>query len=106
MVCVRLCARNNLPTQNIKDAILNALLLACTESGGGIMQVGFLMALAGVPVMELFHNVGYWWRTRVRRACQRAERGKKSDPGKTPKVVQVLFQGDVVEVHPLNHISN
>ncbi len=91
MVCVRLCARINLTTQNIMDAILNALLLACAESGSGIMQVGLLMALVRVPVMELFHNVGYWQRTRVRRACQRAERGKKSNPGKSPKVVQVLF---------------
>ena len=91
MVCVHLCARIDLTTQNIMDAILNALSLACTKSGGGIMQVGFLMALAGVPVMELFHNVGYWQRTRVRCACQWAERGKKSNPGKTPKVVQVLF---------------
>jgi hypothetical protein len=88
------------------DAILNALLLACAKLGGGIMQVGFLMALAGVPVMELFHNVGYWQRTRVCCACQQAERGKKSNPGKTPKVVQPLFQGDVVEVHPPNHTSN
>ncbi len=56
--------------------------------------------------MELFYNVGYWQRTRVHRARQRAERGKKSNPGKTPKVVQVSFQGDVVEVHPPNHISN
>jgi hypothetical protein len=88
------------------DAILNAMSLACAESGGGIMQVGFLMALDGVPVMELFHNVGYWRRTRVRLARQRTERGKKSDLGKTPKVVQVLFRGDVGEVHPPNHKSN
>jgi hypothetical protein len=60
------------------DAILNALLLACTKSGGGIMQVGFLMALAGVPVMELFHNDGYWPRTRVRCASQWAEREKRA----------------------------
>ncbi len=72
---------------------MNALLLACAKLGGSIMQVGFLMALARVPVMELFHNVGYWQRTRVHRACQQAERGNKSNPGKTPKVVQVLFQG-------------
>jgi hypothetical protein len=64
------------------DAILIALLLACAKSGGSIMQVGFLLALAGVPVMELFHNVGYWQRTRVSRSHQQAERGKKSDPGK------------------------
>jgi hypothetical protein len=73
------------------DAILNALSLACAKLGGGIMQVGLLMALAGVPVMELFQNVGYWWRTMVLCARQWAERGKKSDLGKTPKVVQVLF---------------
>jgi hypothetical protein len=66
------------------DAILNAMLLACAKLGGSIMQVGFLMTLAGVPVMELFHNVGYWRRTRVGYARQWAERGKTSDPGKTP----------------------
>ena len=59
------------------NANLNALSLACAELGGGIMQDGFLMALARVPVMELFHNVGYWWRTRVRGACQWAEREKR-----------------------------
>ncbi len=91
MVCVCLCVRINLTTQNIMDATLNAMSLACAESGSGIIQVGFLMALAGVPVMELFHNVGYWRRTRVCCACQWAESGKKSDPGKTLEVVQVLF---------------
>jgi hypothetical protein len=66
MVYVHLCGRINLITQNLMAAILNAMSLACAKSGGGIfMQVGFLMALAGVPVMELFHNVGYWQRTRV-----------------------------------------
>jgi hypothetical protein len=54
VVCVRLCARINLTTQNIVDAILNALLLACAKLGSGIMQVGFLMALARVPVMDFF----------------------------------------------------
>jgi hypothetical protein len=88
---VCLCARINLTTQNIIDAILNALSLACAKLGGGIMQVGFLLALAGVPVMELFHNVGYWQRMRVHCACQRAEKEKKSNPGKTPEVVQVLI---------------
>jgi hypothetical protein len=47
--------------------------------------------LAGVPLRELFDYVGYWRRTRVPRACQRAESAKKSDLGKTPKVLQVLF---------------
>jgi hypothetical protein len=60
------------------DAILNALSLACAKSGGENMQVGFLMALVGVPVMELFQSVGYWQRTRVRCARQRAERGKRA----------------------------
>jgi hypothetical protein len=83
------------------DAILNALLLASAKSGGRIMQVGFLMALAGVPVMELFHDVGYWQRTRIHCACQWAERGKKSDPGKIPKVVQVLTWRNVVREHHL-----
>jgi hypothetical protein len=73
------------------DANLNALLLACAKSGSGIMQVGFPMALARVSVMELFYNVRYWQITRVGRARQWAERGKKSNPGKTPEVVQVLF---------------
>ncbi len=75
------------------DAILNALLLACVESGGGIMQVGFLMALVGVPVIELFHNVGYWQRTRVRCARQRAERGKKSNPEKHLRWFKYSFKG-------------
>ena len=38
--------------------ILNAMLLACAESSIGSMQIGFLMALAGVPVRELFI---YFW---------------------------------------------
>ena len=46
------------------------------------MQVGFLMALAGVSVRELFDYVGYWRRKRVPRARQWAESAKKSDPGK------------------------
>ena len=70
------------------------------------MQVGFLMALAGVPVRELFVYVGYWQRTRVPRACQRAESVKMSDRGQTPKVLQVLFRRDVIEVDPPNSISN
>jgi len=78
--------------------ILNALSLACAESSIGSMQVGFLMALAGVPVKELFVYVGYWRRTRVPRARQRAENVKTSDPGQTPKVLQVLFRRDVIEV--------
>jgi hypothetical protein len=49
------------------------------------MQVGFLMALAGVPVRDLLDYVGYWRRTRVPSARQRAERAKKSVPGQTPK---------------------
>ena len=39
--------------------ILNALSLACAQSSIGTMQVGFLMALAGVPVWDLFVYVGY-----------------------------------------------
>jgi hypothetical protein len=32
---------------------------------------------------------------------------KKSDPEKkTPNLIQALFRGDVIEVDPLNHISN
>ena len=86
--------------------ILNALSLACAESSICSMQVGFLMALAGVPVRELFVYVEYWRRRRVPRARQWAESAKKSDPGKTPKVLQVLFRRDVIEVDPPNHISN
>jgi hypothetical protein len=37
---------------------------------------------------------------------QRAESIKMSDPGQTPKVLQVLFPRDVIEVDPPNHISN
>jgi hypothetical protein len=39
--------------------ILNVLSLVCAESSIGSMQVGFLMALAGVHVRELFDYVGY-----------------------------------------------
>ncbi len=86
---VSICAsRINLPTQNIMLTILNALSLACTKLSIGSIQA---MALAGVPVRELFNNVGYWRRTRAPRSCQRAECTKKSDPRKTPKVIQVLF---------------
>ena len=67
------------------DAVLNALLLACAKLCNSIMQVGFLMALAGVPVMELFQNIGYWRRRRVCHACQWAERGIKSNPRKGKK---------------------
>ncbi len=57
--CVQFCARINLATQNIMPTILNALLLGCTKSTISSMQIGFLMALAGVPVGELFDIVGY-----------------------------------------------
>ena len=88
-VCV--CASKiNLPTQNIMLTILNALSLACAKSSICSMQVGFCMALAGVPVRELFDNVGYWRRTRVPCARQWAESAKKYS-GKSPKVIQVLF---------------
>ena len=83
-VCV--CAtRINLPTQNIMLTILNALSLACAEPVMSGMLDGILMALAGVPVRELFVYVGYWWRTRVPCARQQAESVKMSDPGHTPK---------------------
>ena len=72
--------------------ILNALSVANAVLSIGSMQVGFLMALAGVPVRILFVYVGYWWRTRVPRARQWAESAKKSDPGKTPKVLQYYFE--------------
>jgi len=86
--------------------ILNAMLLACAESSIGSMQVGFLMALAGVPVRELFVYVVYWQRARVPCARQRAESIKTSESGQTPKALQGLFQRDVIEVEPPNHISN
>jgi len=88
--------------------ILNALLLACAKSSIGSMQVGFLMALAGVPLTlrELSGNVRYWLRTRVPHACQLAESATKSDPGKTPELIKVFFYGtNVIEVDPLNHTS-
>jgi hypothetical protein len=37
--------------------ILNVLLLGCAKPSIGSMQVGFLMALAGVPVRESFDYV-------------------------------------------------
>ena len=86
--------------------ILNALSLTCAKSSIGSMQVGFIMALAGVPVRELFVYVGYLRKMRVSRACQWAENIKTSDPGQTPKVLQVLFRRDVIKVDPPNHISN
>ncbi len=104
-MCV--CAsRINLPAQNTTLTILNALSLACAESRVGSTQVGFVMALVGVPVKELLDNVGYWRRTRVSRACQRAASVKKCNRTTTTTVVQVLFRWDVFEVDPPNHISN
>ena len=57
--------------------ILNALPLACAKLSMGSMQVGFVMALFGVPVKELFNDVGCWQRTRVPCACQWAASVKK-----------------------------
>jgi hypothetical protein len=99
------CRQNQLRTTS-KTATFPAKSLACAETSIGSMQVGFLMALAGVPVRKLFDHVGYWWRTRVPRAHQRAESIKTSYPGQTPKVLQVLFRRDVIEVDPPNHIWN
>ena len=104
-MCV--CAsRINLPAQNTTLTILNALPLACAESSVGSTQVGFVMALVGVPVKELLDNVGYWRRTRVPCACQPAASVKKRNRATTTTVVQVLFRWDVFEVDPPNHISN
>jgi hypothetical protein len=86
--------------------ILNALLIVCAKSSIGSMQVGVIMALTGVPMRELFIYVGYWRNTRVPCARQWAESEKTSDPGQTPKVLQVLFRRDVIEVDPPNYISN
>ncbi len=89
-MCV--CAsRINLPAQNTTLTILNALLLACAETSVDSMQVGFVMALVGVPVKELLDDVGYWQRTRVPHACQWAASVKKRNHASTTTVVQVLI---------------
>jgi hypothetical protein len=76
-VCV--CAsRINLPAQNATLTILKALALACAKSRVGSTQVGFVMALVGVPVKELLKDVGYWQRMRVPCACQQAAGVKKA----------------------------
>jgi hypothetical protein len=98
--------RINLPAQNTTLTILNALPLAYAKSSVGSMQAGFIMALVGVPAKELLKDVGYWRRTRVPRACQRAASVKKRNHASTTTVVQVLFQWDVFEVDPPNHISS
>ena len=101
------CAsRINLPAQNTTLTISNALPLAYAKSNVGSTQAGFIMALVRVPVKELLDDVGYWRRTRVPRACQRAASVKKRNRASTTTVVQVLFQWDVFEVAPPNHISN
>ncbi len=64
------------------------------------------MALVGVPVKELLDDVGCWQRTRVSCACQPAASIKKRNRASTTTVVQVLFQWDLFEVDPPNHISN
>jgi hypothetical protein len=104
---VGVCAsRSNLPAQNTTLTILNALPLAYAKSNVGSTQAGFIMALGRVPVKGLLDDVGYWRRTRVPRACQRAASIKKRNRASTTTVVQVLFRWDVFEVDPLNHISN
>ena len=85
--------------------ILNALLLACTVLSIGSTQVSSVMALAGVPVRELFNDVGYWRRKRVPQLVTPLRSAKKGNCGKTRKVVQVLSLGDVVEVDLPNYIS-
>ncbi len=104
-VCVS-ASRVNLPAQNTMLTILNALPLACAKSSVGSTHVGFVMALVGVPVKELLDNVGYWRRTRVPRACQRAASVKKHNRATTTTVVQVLFRWDVFEVDPPNPESH
>ncbi len=70
-MCV--CAsRNNLTAQNTTLTISDALPLACAKLSVGSTHIGFVMALVGVPVKELLDDVGYWRRTRVPCACQRA----------------------------------
>jgi hypothetical protein len=71
--------------------ILNALPLAYAKSSVGSTQAGFIMALVEVPVKELLEGVGYWWGTRVPRACQQAVSVKKCNSESTTTVVQVLF---------------
>ncbi len=101
------CAsRIKLPVQNTMLTILNALPLAYAKSNVGSTQAGFIMALVGVPVKGLLVNVGYWRRTRVPRACQRAASVKRRNHASTTTVVQVLFQWDIFEVDPPNHISS
>ena len=101
-LCALVLVELTKPTQNTMHTILNALSLTCAKSSIGSMQVGFIMALAGVPVRELFVYVGYWRRTRVPRAHQRAENVKTRDPGQTSKVLKEF----VIEVEPPNHTSN
>ena len=91
-VCVG-AIRINLPTQNTMHTILNALSLACAEPSIGSMQVGFIMALAGVPVRELFVYVGYWLRTRVPHARQWAESVKRVIPDKHQRYFKYYFKG-------------
>ena len=69
------------------------------------MRVDFVMALGGVPVIELFNDARYWQRTRVPWLFSPLRPQQKGDCGKARKVVQVLFRGDVIEVVPPNHIS-
>ena len=59
IVCVCASTRVNPPKQNIILTILKALSLACAKWSIGSMQVSFLMALARVPVRELFNNIGF-----------------------------------------------
>ena len=74
--------------------IMNALLLVCAKSSIGSMQVGFLMAMAGVPVRELFVYVGYWRRTRVPCGRQPAERVKtRVIPDKHRRYFKYYFEG-------------
>jgi hypothetical protein len=71
----------------------------------GSSWISFVVALGGVPVKELFNDVGYWRRKRVPQLVTPLRSAKKGNCGKTRKVVQVLSLGDVVEVDLPNYIS-
>ena len=64
--------------------ILNALLLVCAKWSICSMQVGFLLALAGVPVREFFDKGSSMLINRLREQ-------KRVITEKQLNVIQVLF---------------
>ena len=93
-------------TQTQMVSKLNALSFGPAASSIGDMPGSILMALAGVPAVELFNLVWYWWRTSVLRACKPAGSTKTRVCTKISSVIQLLFRGNAVEVTPPNHTSN